>query len=159
MPKDEPHYGIRAVGTCHLMRSILKPFAGMKAKKFVKMMEAMIVELRRRDPEICAYTVYKQGAITLLNFDIQTLAQLKGLLEIEFLRLSHVPAVKQLLMRVAASLQREKEFETTKQVEQLAVQARLEAASLAVGEELGNAMTLVDSVNDNSIAKMMEWCV
>ena len=82
MPKDEPPYGKRAVATCHLMRSILKPFAGMKAKKFVDMMEAMIVELRRWDPEICAYTVYKQAAITLLNFDIQTLAQLKGLLEI-----------------------------------------------------------------------------
>ena len=67
MPKDEPHYGIRAVGTCHLMRSILKPFAGMKAKKFVDMMDAMIVELRRWDPEICAYTVYKQAAITLLS--------------------------------------------------------------------------------------------
>ena len=53
MPKDEPHYGHRAVGTCHLMRSILKPFAGMKAKKFVEMMEAMIVELRNRDPEVC----------------------------------------------------------------------------------------------------------
>ena len=53
-------------------------------------------------------------------------------------------------------MQREKEFETTKQVEQLAVQARLEAASFAVGEELGNALTLVDSVNDNSMAKMMD---
>ena len=138
------------------MTSILKPFAGMKAKKFVEMMDAMIVELRKRDTEACAYTVYKQAAITLLNFDIQTLAQLKGLLEIEVLRLSHVPSVRQVLMRVAASLQREQEFETTKQVEQLAVQARLEAASLAEGEELGNAVTLVDSVNDNSMAKMMD---
>ena len=88
MPKDEPHYGHRAVGTCHLMRSILQPSAGMKAKKFVDMMEAMIVELRKSDPEVCAYTVYKQAAITLLNFDIQNLARLKGLLEVEVLRLS-----------------------------------------------------------------------
>ena len=62
-PKDEPHFGIRAVGTCDLMRSIVQPFAGMKAKKFVEM-EAMIVELRTRDP-VCEYTVYKQAAITL----------------------------------------------------------------------------------------------
>ena len=53
-------------------------------------------------------------------------------------------------MRVVASLQRAQEFETTKQVEQLAVQATMEVASLAVGEELGNAMTLVESINDNN---------
>ena len=128
----------------------------MKAKKFVDMTEALIVDLRKCDPEMCAYNVYKQTAITLLNFDIQSLAQLKGFLEVEVLRLSQVPAVQQLLMRVVALLQREKEFETAKQVEQLAVQAKMEAASLAVGDELGNAMTLVDSINDNGMAKMMD---
>ena len=56
----------------------------------------------------------------MLNFDIETLIQLEGFLEVEVMRLSNVPSVKQLLVRVAALL-KAKEFGEVKRVEEMAV--------------------------------------
>ena len=58
--------GEQSAGT---WESILGECSDVFVKQHVEMMEAMIVELRRRDTEVCAYTVYKQVAIILLNFE------------------------------------------------------------------------------------------